>query len=193
MDFNMKDEQNWEREQHINLQVQALHREIDHKRFTLEVISTIHHQLIGPTSENSINKEILNRYIGTLGADEKHRISCELEIFGSTGQISSYFVRGQELDTFAVEEMIQIVKEWTKTCQRATRTQENLKDLRWALAREELDFVREKRQDELDDDGQESKRTRKFNDLYDATPERKRRPRANVEREVDETNTMDLN
>ncbi|KAN0106220.1 hypothetical protein V8E51_009096 [Hyaloscypha variabilis] len=193
MDFNMKDEQDWEREQHINLQVQALHREIDHKRFTLEVISTIHHQLFGPTSENSINKEILNRYIGTLGADEKHRLSCELEIFGSTGQISSYF------------------------------TQENLKDMRWALAREELDFVREKRQDEpvqsranqnsllssdvlvgeirgkrklsfdSDDDGQESKRTRKFNDLYDATPERKRRPRANVEREVDETNTMDLN
>jgi len=173
----MKDEQDWEREQHINLQVQALHREIDHKRFTLEVISTIHHQLFGPTSENSINKEILNRYIGTLGADEKHRLSCELEIFGSTGQISSYFVRGQELNTFAVEEMIHVVKEWTKTCQRATGvlslnkeafspelldrfdgfkmtrrfehwTQENLKDLRWALTREGLDFVREKRQEE---------------------------------------------
>jgi hypothetical protein len=176
MDFNMKEEQDWEREQHINLQVQAFHREIDHKRFTLEVISTIHYQLLGPNSHNSINKDILNRYIGTLRADEKYRLSCELEIFSSTCQISSYFVRGQELDSFAMEEMIQIVKEWTETSQRATGvlslnkaafsselldrfdgfkmtrrfehwTQENLKDLRWALAREGSNFVREKRQD----------------------------------------------
>ena len=43
------------------------------------------------------------------------------------------------------------------------------------------------------DEYPESKRAREFNDLYDATPKRKQHPRAVIESEVDEENTMNLN
>lgn len=65
-----------------------------------------------PTSSTSIQNEILDAYMKSLGAGAEHRFRNELQIFGITGQISSYFVHGQELDNFAVNELCEVVKEW---------------------------------------------------------------------------------
>lgn len=106
----MKSQEEHEQEQQINLQIQAFHNQIGHKLFTSEVISSIHHQILNSTNSNAINTEVLNKYINSLGEEIKHCLQNELQIFDSTGQVSSYFVRGQELDVAAIDEMSQVVK-----------------------------------------------------------------------------------
>jgi hypothetical protein len=117
MDFNMGDHispqshYEREREQQILIKVQALHNQIGHKLFTLEVVSSIHHQLFNATSSNSTNNEVLDRYMRSLVRGTEHRLRNELQIFNSTGQVSSYFVHNQQLDTFTADELSEVVKE----------------------------------------------------------------------------------
>jgi len=117
MSFKMSDQlpkqsqEEYERMQQINLQVQALHNQIGHKLFTIEVISSIYYQLLNPPNANAINTEVLNRYINSLQQETRQHLDHELQIFDFTGQASGYFVRGQALDISAIAEMLQIVTE----------------------------------------------------------------------------------
>jgi hypothetical protein len=118
MDFSMGDyispqsHYKHEREQKILAQVQALHNQIGHNLFTFEVVSSIHHQLFNATSSNNTNNEILDKYMRSLVRGTEHRLRNELQIFNSTGQVSSYFVHNQQLDTFTADELSEIAKEW---------------------------------------------------------------------------------
>ncbi|KAE9370650.1 hypothetical protein N431DRAFT_492713 [Stipitochalara longipes BDJ] len=190
----------YEQEQQIVLLVQALHNQISHKLFTIEVVSSIHDQLFGLNSSNTFSNTVLNRYMISQGEGAEHRLLKELEIFNSIGQVSSYFVCDQDLDAFAADETLEVAKEWLKASQKATSvsslikkvwTRENLKDLRSSLRGEGFNFEKRKTDNESSD-CTESKRAREFNDLYNATPRRKQRPRAVDGSETNETNTMDL-
>jgi hypothetical protein len=118
MNFNMEDQisrrsrYEHDREQQTLSQVQALHNQIGHNLFTLEVVSSIHHQLFNATSSNNTNNEVLDKYMRSLGRGTEHRLRNELQIFNSIGQVSSYFVHNQQLDTFTADELSEVAKEW---------------------------------------------------------------------------------
>ena len=101
-----------EREQQILTQVQALHNQISHKLFTLEIVSAIHDQVFSATPTNSTNIEVLDRYIRSLARPTELRLRNEVMIFSVTGQVSSYFVHNQQLADSAVDELSEIVNEW---------------------------------------------------------------------------------
>jgi hypothetical protein len=118
MDFSMWDhsslesQSELEREEQIDFLVRLLHRQIGDNLFTLQGVSYIHTQLFRPTSSTSIHNKVSERYIRSLGAVSEHRLRNELEIFAITGQVSSFFVRDQQLDTVAGDELLEVIKQW---------------------------------------------------------------------------------
>jgi hypothetical protein len=56
--------------------------------------------------------------MGSLTGANQHRLHNELQIFGATGQVSSFFASDQELETFEADEVALIVKEWVAATRR---------------------------------------------------------------------------
>jgi hypothetical protein len=102
-----------QRERLIVYQIQAVHDYIDDKLLTHEVVSQMHYHLYKPGTSTSIHNEILGRYMKSLSGGNEHRLKNELQIFDSTGQVSSFFARGQNLESFEADELSSIIEEWT--------------------------------------------------------------------------------
>lgn len=104
-----------EQEYYLACQVQALHQFIGKSLFTHENISGFHHELFRPSSSTSNQNETLERYIRSLSTVEEHRLNNELRIYDYTGQVSTFFVRDQELNVSEADEVFLIVNEWVSS------------------------------------------------------------------------------
>jgi hypothetical protein len=102
----------FERERLIVHQIQAAHDQIGDKLFTYEVVSQIYYHLFKPSTSTSIHNEVLERYMRSLSGGNEHRLKNELQILDFTGQVSSFFVRGQNLEAFEADELSSTVEEW---------------------------------------------------------------------------------
>lgn len=107
-----------EQERQIESQVEILAQKIGTNLFTRNVIQLIDSFLYAPSSSTRIQNEAFERYRRSLSGGDRHRLSNELEIFCFTGHASTFFVRGQELDSFAADELTLVVKGWIEGTQK---------------------------------------------------------------------------
>jgi hypothetical protein len=130
-------------EYHFACQIQALHEFIGNKLLTHEVVSEIHHELFRPSSSSSNHNETLERYIKSLSTTEEHRLNNEIRIYDYTGQVSSFFVRDQELNAVEAEEVFFIVDKWVSSVKTIYFAPHSSQETATCALQSEFDFFRE--------------------------------------------------
>jgi hypothetical protein len=101
-----------ERDKEINLEVDKIRHRFGNERFTKEAISILTQELSAPSTSHSIIHEVWDRYMKSFGRAEYDRFLNEIIFFREYGEVSSFFVRGQQLDDQAAEELSSIVRDW---------------------------------------------------------------------------------
>lgn len=132
-----------EQEYYIVCQVHALHEFVGKSLFTHEVISQFHHELSRPSSSTSNQNETLERYIRCLSSIEECRLNNELRIYEYTGQVSTFFVGDQELNTSEADELFLIVDAWVSSVKTIYFAPHCSKETAANNLRSKFDFFRE--------------------------------------------------